>query len=153
PPVDRWLARIRSAIDEADAFLFVISPDSVASEVCAAELDHAIRQHKRLIPVLHREVADGAVREELAELNYAFARDTDDLDEAGDRLIAALDTDLEWVRAHTRLLVRAREWEEGGREPSFTLRGRDLEAFEEWLAKSPDREPAPTGLQAEYLLA
>lgn len=153
PPTDKWLATIRAAIDEADAFVFVISPDSVASEVCATELDHAIRQHKRLVPLVHREAEPGAVRGELAELNYVFARDEDSLDEACDRLVAALDTDLPWVRAHTRLLVRATEWERERRDASFTLRGRDLDDFEEWLAKSPEKEPAPTALQTEYLLA
>ena len=50
PPTDKWLVKIHSAIDEADAFLFVISPDSVSSDVCDIELNHAIKQHKRLVP-------------------------------------------------------------------------------------------------------
>jgi WD40 repeat protein len=153
PPVDQWLARIRSAIDEADALVFVISPDSVASEVCGIELDHAVRQHKRLIPVVYREVEAGAVRHELAELNYIFARDDDSFDIACETLIVAIETDLEWVRAHTRLLVRAAEWDREGRDASYTLRGRDLDYFEDWLARSPDREPRATAQQSEYLLA
>jgi hypothetical protein len=144
PPIDQWLAKIRSAIDEADAFVFVISPDSVASEVCGIELEHAIRQHKRLIPVVYREVEASTVRPELAELNYIFARDVDAFDTACERLITALDTDLKWVQAHTRRLVRAAEWDRAQRDASYTLRGRDLDDFEEWLAQSPDKEPKPT---------
>ncbi len=153
PPTDKWLATIHSAIEEADAFLFIISPDSVASKVCGVELDHAITQHKRLIPVVHHDVEAGTVRHELSELNYIFARESDSLDAACDELITALDTDLEWVRAHTRLLVRAVEWDREDSDPSYALRGRDLKYFEEWLAKSPDKEPKPTTLQSEYLLA
>ena len=82
PPSDKWLARIRAAIDEADDFVFVISPDSVTSEVSGVEVDHANKQHKRLIPAMHREVEEGTVRRELAELNYIFAREEDPFDSA-----------------------------------------------------------------------
>ena len=152
PPTDKWLDTIRSAIDEADAFLFVISPDSVTSEVCATELNHAIKQHKHLLVVMYREVETGAVRRELSEINYIFSRDSDSFDSACEQLITALDTDLEWIRAHTRLLVRATEWDREGRDASYTLRGHDLDDFEAWLAKSPDKEPKPTALQSTYLL-
>ncbi len=152
PPTDKWLDTIRSAIDEADAFLFVISPDSVASEVCATELNHAIKQHKHLLVVIYREVEANRVRRELSEINYIFARDSDSFEFACEQVITALDTDLEWIRAHTRLLVRATEWDREGRDASYTLRGHDLDEFEAWLAKSPDKEPKPTALQSNYLL-
>ena len=32
PPSAQWLKRICSAIDEADTFVFVLSPDSVSSQ-------------------------------------------------------------------------------------------------------------------------
>ena len=152
PPTDKWLDTIRSAIDEADAFLFVISPDSVASDVCATELNHAIKQHKHLLVVMYREVEANRVRRELSEINYIFARDSDSFEFACEQVIIALDTDLEWIRAHTRLLVRATEWDREGRDASYTLRGHDLDEFEAWLAKSPDKEPRPTALQSNYLL-
>ena len=151
PPVDKWLAKIRASIDEADAFVFVISPDSAVSEVCGQELDHAIERHKRLIPLVYREAEASAIRRELSELNFIFAREGDSFELACDRLISALDTDLAWVRSHTRLLVRAVEWDREGRDASFTLRGRDLAFFEEWLAKSPGKKPKPTALQPNLL--
>ena len=153
PPIDKWLDRIRSSIDEADAFLFVISPDSVKSKVCEIEFDQALQQHKRLIPVMYREVESQPIRPELSEINWIFARDGDSFNDACETIITALDTDLEWTRVHTRLLVRATEWDRENRETSFTLRGRDLNDFEEWLARSPDKDPKPIALQSEYLLA
>src|SRR5262249_25569715 len=65
----------------------------------------------------------------------------------------ALDTDLDWVRLHTRLLVRAREWESKGRDSSLLLRGRDLVEAESELAAGAGKEPSPTPLQNEYVLA
>ena len=43
-------------------------------------------------------------------------------------LDTALQTDLPWVREHTRLGELARHWDEEGRSKSATLRGADLEA-------------------------
>ena len=71
-----------------------------------------------------------------------------------DTLIRALDTDLKWVRAHTRLLTRAIEWDANGRNNSFVLRGEDLRAAEQWLAQAgAQKERQPTALQTEYIIA
>lgn len=153
PPSAEWLAEIRSAIDSAQAFVFVLTPASAASKVCAEELRHALGQHKRLIPILRTEVDASEVADDLARLNWIFFRDGDDFEAACESLLGAVDTDLDWVRDHTRLLERAREWDQGGRDASATLRGRDLEHFEEWIALGPDREPQPTALQSHYVLA
>ena len=149
---EKWMEAIHTAIDEAEAFLFVISPESVASEICGRELEYAVGQNKRLIPILHRE-PDLEVPPKLAEVNYIFARSSDSFDIAYNEIVEAIDTDLDWVRKHTRLLVRATEWDRLGRESSYALRGRDLSGFEEWAAQAPDKEPKPTALQSEYLLA
>ena len=56
PPSADWWRELCAAIESVDAFLFVMSPASLASKVCADEIDHAVRQHKRLIPVVCRDV-------------------------------------------------------------------------------------------------
>ena len=68
-------------------------------------------------------------------------------------LIQALDTDLDWVRSHTRLLVRAREWDVKGRDSSFLLRGMDLQNAIQWLAQATIKEPKAAALQEEYVRA
>src|SRR5439155_20642930 len=68
--------------------------------------------------------------------------------------ISALDTDLEWVHTHTRLLTRAIEWENKGKNNSFVLRGDDLRSAERWLAEAgTQKERQPTALQTEYIIA
>lgn len=47
-----------------------------------------------------------------------------------------IDTDLEWVRDHTRLLVRATEWDAHARDTSYLLRDKDLEQAERWCARA-----------------
>ncbi len=61
------------------------------------------------MPIVARDVDADNVPEALAKLNWIFCRESDDFETETDRLILALDTDLGWVRAHTRLLTRALE--------------------------------------------
>jgi tetratricopeptide (TPR) repeat protein len=52
---------------------------------------------------------------------------------------------------HTRLQVKAIEWNKRGRDDSFLLRKMDLADAETWFAGSKDKEPTPTALQQEYI--
>ena len=153
-PTEEWMQAIYAAIEGADTFIFVLTPDSVASTVCGREIAHAAAHNKRMVPIVARDANADAVPEALAKLNYIFFRESDDFEKATDMLISALDTDLGYVHAHTRLLTRAIEWESKGKNKSFVLRGDDLRAAERWLAEaSANKQPKPTALQTEYIIA
>lgn len=151
PPTAAWWAEIGAAIEAADAVLFLISPDSVASKVCADELAHAQSLRKRLLPLVARDVDPALVPPLLAALNWIFVRDRDDFDSAVATLLAALDTDLDWLRAHTRLLVRAGDWQRHDEESSYLLRGADLDAARRWRAGAEGKKPPPAPLHDAYL--
>jgi hypothetical protein len=153
PITAKWRPEIYSGIEGAETFVFVISPDSIASKECKGELDHASKHNKRLVPILRREVDTSTAPDVLESHNWVFFRESDDFGESLDRLVQAMDTDLEWVKFHTRLLTRAVEWESRGRDSSFLLRGSDLEAAEEGQARATDKEPELTSLQRQYILA
>ena len=145
---------LRTAIEGSDAFLFVISPTSVASQFCEQEVDYAHSLEKRIVPVLRSTVADADVPEEIRQRNWIPFTEADDYDVSLERLVHAIDTDLQHCKEHTRWLVKALEWEAEGRDRSFLLRGSELKAAESWLARTPvDADPAPTTLQNEYILA
>ena len=153
-PTEEFMQAIYGAIEGADTFVFVLTPDSVASEVCGHEIAHAAAHNKRMVPIVAREVDADAVPEPLAKLNWIFSRPGDDFEAAAGLLVSALDTDLEWVHAHTRLLTRAIEWEAKEKSNSFVLRGEDLRSAEQWLAQAgSDKERQPTALQTEYIIA
>ena len=152
PASAKWMAEVRAAIDEADCFCFVVSPDSVESPVCREEAAHAAASNKRILPLLRREVSDGLVPETVAAHNWIEFQDQDDFDRALATLVKALETDPEHLRTHTRLLVRAKEWD-GAKDRSLLLRGQDLNQAEGWLAASAGKEPAPTQGQTAYVLA
>ena len=50
PPTAEWRAEVEAGIESADAFVAVISPDSLRSEVCASELAHAAEQTRGSSP-------------------------------------------------------------------------------------------------------
>ena len=52
PPTSEWLDEVYAGIQAADTFLFIISPDSVVSEICILEIEHAVQHGKRLVPVV-----------------------------------------------------------------------------------------------------
>ena len=107
-----------------------------------------------MVPIVARDVKADTVPEALRKLNWIFYRDSDDFEKATDELISALDTDLNWVHAHTRLLTRAIEWNANGKNNSFVLRGDDLRSAERWLAEAgAQKDRQPTALQTEYIIA
>ena len=153
PASAEWLREIQDGIDGADAFLFVLSPDSVASTVCGQELDHAIERRKRILPIVHRDVDPDQVRPEAAAINWVYLRDQDSFEQGLKTLVQALDTDLEHVRSHTRLAGEAIDWERAGHDRSRLLRGSELEAAERWLTEAAAKQPGPTELQAQFVQA
>jgi WD40 repeat protein len=153
PLTAKWKEEVFSAIDNADSFAAVISPDFIVSKPCQEELDHAAHDNKRMVPLWHRDVDDEEVPPDLAAHQYVYLREHDDFEDSFERLLKALDTDMEWVRFHTRLLVRAKEWDTKGHDSSMLLRGSELREAEEWQARAAHKEPKPTSLQSEYILA
>src|SRR5215831_6015574 len=148
-------AEIVTAIAGSEKFIFVISPDSLDSGPCAAELEAAVESRKQVIPVLRRQARDGQLAADaVAERNWIFFDDDARFEASLAQLIETLDTDLDWVKIHTRLLVRTREWADGSSDRSRLLRGRDLRAAETWLAEG-DAHPLapPTSGQRAFIAA
>lgn len=152
PPSTQWMSEIRRGIDASDAFAFVVSRHSLASDVCREELNHAVSSAKRLIPVVIDEPETSQVPEPLKALNWIFARQDDEFAVALSKFIEAINTDLGKLRAHARLLMRAREWTDRNHDPSFLLRGLDLREAENWLASIDARGPLPSKLHTDYVL-
>jgi WD40 repeat protein len=151
-PAEEFMPAIQRAIEEAHAVIFVLSPEFFRSEYCGREFDHAELHHKRVVPVLRREISSEVVPPTLARLNWIYAREADEFARVVDAIIEA-DTDLAWVRAHTRLVVRSVEWDTAKREKSYLLHGVDLSAAEQALALAvPGTPPEPTTLQRSYVL-
>ena len=140
PPTAEWLAEVYAAIDAADAFIFVISPDSAISEICQLEVAHAVQQNKRLIPILLKETEPEKLNESVRKINW-LRMDEESVGSSLPSLLDALDTDFDWVKGHTRLTLRATEWNQHDQDDSHLLRGGDLENAEQW-----HRRPCKVGI-------
>ena len=66
-------------------------------------------------------------------------------------MIDALDTDLEHVKEHTRLLTRAIEWDQNSRTKGLALSKQELQVADRWLTQGLSAEPKPTDLHGEYV--
>ena len=150
-----WRQEIESAIRSADKFVFVISPDSIASLPCASEIATAQACGKQIVPIAFRLPSDlRSVPLAIGELNWIFFDGTTVFPQALDQLVGALTTDLEWTRMHTRLSIRAAEWAASGHDSGTLLRGGALRAAEAWIADSaPHPQSPPTEAQRQYLAA
>ena len=152
PPTVDWWREIEKGIEEADIFLFLISPDSASSKVCGDEIDYAIKNAKKIIPLVARDIKGDEAPKQLSHINWIFFRASDDFDASLTKLMTAIRTDYEWAATHRRLQVKALEWERGNKESSFLLRGRDLQDAEQQLLTNASKEPHPTDLQRGYVL-
>jgi TIR domain-containing protein len=155
---EEWRKRLGNLIREADTVVFVLSPSSTASDICNWEVDEATRFQKRIIPVVCRPLHGTRAPPRLENLNYIFFYPEQKSPGSGfgagtARLVEALRSDLDWLREHTRLLLRATEWDVGGKAESRLLSGSDIMAAKAWAARQPKGAPEPTALHLAYIRA
>lgn len=148
-----WWQEIVEGIQGADAFLFVISPDSVSSQVCGQEFQVALDNGKCLAPILIREDESTLDRlsPQLKMAGVTNMRGDAEFDQATPELLQRLACNEEYVKAHTRLLLHALEWDKKERSPSLLLRGSDLQTTEVFLLQAVGKEPPVTDLQKRFV--
>jgi formylglycine-generating enzyme required for sulfatase activity len=148
-----WRDRLGPLIEAADAVVYVISPDAVASERCAWELERTVILKKRLLPIVWRRVEEGEVPPQLRQLNSIFFDRPLTFIPSLKALNSVLETDSAWVQEHTRIGEAALKWEGRGRAEALLLRGEELAAAKSWLASRPKNTPDPTPLHHEFVKA
>jgi hypothetical protein len=144
---EEWKARLGALIRDADTVVFVLSPSSAQSPICAWEVEEAVRLGKRTIPVLRRPLGDAKPPQQLAERDYIFFYAEPKFQGSGFgsgllRLASALNTDLDWLQEHTRYLRLAKEWEEVGKPSDRRLLSApDIVLAKAWRRAGPRRHP------------
>jgi WD40 repeat protein len=153
-PAEDWRARLEGLILSADALVFCLTPDSARSEVAIWEVETAERLAKRIIPVVLR-ATEGDVPKMVARLNYIFLIDfQNDASVQQNGLVQlrnAIESNINWIREHTRIGELAERWVADGRRRADLLRGAALESAEKWLVLQPHEAPPPTVLQREFI--
>jgi hypothetical protein len=153
PDSAQWRAEIFAAIEAADNFLFIISPNSLHSWMCGQEAVHAVANRKRIVTILYHLVEHDALLPGLKEIQWINYPQLG-FEETFQRLVAAIDTDLDWVRQHTQLGLRAEQWKTKGRDESFLLRGTELREAIRWLEQAATiKTRLPTEIHEQYIQA
>lgn len=145
-----WQKALDSGVAAADSFVFVISPDSVASPFCQNELEVARGMGKLVIPVRSREMDDGLLPPALTTTQYVDFVDGD-FQSAVRNVLDAMEVSPEHRARLTWLLNRAIEWRESGDEESRLLDGKELNETLQWLEGPASERFAPTPLTREYV--
>ncbi len=160
-PGTQWWDEIEAAIRRSGKFIFVVSPESLRSDICRDELHSALSLGKQVLPILRRPVGPRVVwPDDDPELGLIFdiqwiRFDDDAAFEASLReLIAAIDNDLDSYEDHAWLLDRTAERNRPRSDRGTLLRGRDLKRARAFIVKSAKHgtiRPLPE--QREYVAA
>jgi formylglycine-generating enzyme required for sulfatase activity len=172
PRGERWLNQIYLGIEHANAIVCVISRHSLMSEICNEEFHYAFSRNKRVLPLILEAIEDGVFNtvagrwlnapweqqarnnwEAIQALNWIFFIEDHSFEAELAALIDAIDTDREYVDAHTRYQVLALEWDRQGQSPSLLLHGEAIAVAEGWLESGTSKEPQPHRIHHEYITA
>lgn len=153
-----WRARLGALIADADTVVFLLSPASAQSDICAWEVEEAYRLAKRVLPAQVASIGAMAAPKRLAALNYVRFDPYDDgrprsFMAGVNALVRALNTDVEWLREHTRYLTLARSWDQAGRRDNRLLSGSDVGAAKDWIGRRPKGAPELTDLHLDFIRA
>jgi len=145
--------RAKHVLRQADTVLFIASPHSLVSKVVEWELAQVRLNGKRLAPVVIGDIEGIDLPQEIAKINYVAFDDSTVFDQRADELAHALNTDVAWLKEHTRFGELARRWRERGRPEEALVRGQDLKDAENWASRRPREAHIVTAEQVEYLEA
>ena len=118
PLFEDWQQELLDLIRRADCVVFLISPHSASSAVCAWEVEQAVIHEKRLAPVIVGEVSRVPLADDLKRVNYVDLRNASEFERKIEQLAQALTKDHAWLKEHTRFSQLARRWLERDHTPT-----------------------------------
>lgn len=153
PLLEEWQRELLGFIQQADAVVLIVSPNAIGSKWIEWETQRILELNKRLAPVVLEPVPNDQIPDVVRRINFVSFDPPNDFEERANALVAALNTDIVWIKEHTRIGELARRWAERGRSAADVLRGKQVEEAERWIALSPANAPRPTGLHTEFIQA
>lgn len=164
PVVDRssleagvmWQERLGELIASCDTVVFVLTPTSAASTVCAWEVERAASMGKRLLVATIAPVPrETSVPVQLAGIHWVHCWRNPELPGSSQmkgflELSEALRRDLGWLRQRTSLVEQAARWRGRGRpaEGPHLLKGELLREAVSWAENKPQLENTPDEVAA-----
>jgi formylglycine-generating enzyme required for sulfatase activity len=125
----------------------------VKSERCAWEVNAALADSKRVLPIVAKTVPESEIPERLRRLQFIRFDADPGITRPLGQLADALRQDLHWIREHTRIGELAGRWDGRGRPDSGLLRGDDLATAQAWLQQRTTEAPVITDLMRAFIAA
>jgi len=150
---EEWQAELRDFILGSDTVIWLVSPASIGSRWVNWELGEVQRAGKRLMPVVIKDTPPDTLPDTLGKLHLLPAEGIYAPASHLDGLVNALETDSGWLKQHSRLADRARDWVAAGKRPDRLLRGSALRAAADWRTRQPKTAPQPSSDILELLVA
>ena len=151
-PATNWMDEIEMGIEKSDAFVFLISPESIKSEVCNIEIAHAAKYNKRIVPVILSDVPSKETSKTIRYINWISLRELDDFDEGIKNIKNAIELDFAWLTEHNKLLEKTLDWHHG-KTTDLLLRGGELRRVQKAVNDAKGKEPKLLELQEKFLAA
>lgn len=175
--------QINDGIEKTHNFLYIISPHAVNSAYCAKEVELALMRGKRIVPLLHVEEIDRDTWQQrypqgtdaqwadyqarglhssfpnmhpaIRKINWVhMGEGQDNLQTSLAGLIDIFERHRDHVHTHTRLLVKALEWERQHKRSQHLLVAEERQQAEDWLLTRFNHEQppcTPTDLHCEFI--
>ena len=116
----------------SDNFLFIISPDSVASPYCEAEVEFAEKNNKRIVTILLKATDTETIPKALSTVQWIdFEKRS--FSSAYSELLRTVDIDRNYVKKHTKYAQLAQDWSNQNRATAYLLKGLAYTLAQEWL--------------------
>ena len=157
-----YQSQINRGIENADNFIFIITPHSINSPYCRLELELARKYRKRIVPILHVEEVsrdtwqqrnpDGTDADwdaycaegrhssfanmhlEISKISWISYREGQDTFESAlADLLQILQQNQDYVRQHTLYLTRGLKWTQNQKQKQYLLTDEVLQSAESWL--------------------
>src|SRR5215475_2855812 len=129
---EEWLRELTDFIAGCDTVVALVSPAFIASKACNWELGQVRATNKRLVPVVIEPVQIEDLPEAIGKIQLLPAQGAFNFEQHIKALSETLNTDRQWIKEHTRLADRARQWIVRDRAQALLLRGSALKDAEAW---------------------
>jgi WD40 repeat protein len=137
---------IETGIFEADTFVFIVSSNSIHSKERRGELNFAVEHNRCIVLVLRQEIDKNAdIITKFENKNWLFSNESDP-----DNFTQLAKTIIN-IQIHSRLLSRSNQWDGGGHNKDFLLRGRDLIAVKKWVEQTNKDNFQLNPVQKQYI--
>jgi len=144
-----WKERLKKLISASDAVIFLLTPSSAKSEVCAWEIDFSEFLGKRILPVVGEQTPISLLPGRMQRLHICNLAPACEV--GYQELLAALNQDIVRVREQTRLTELAWHWQNSDQVEGALLRGSSLRSAELWAAQRPENQRALSQLLINFI--